>query len=185
MKKEGKILPPHLTDYKRNWTYHEGRMLARGHLVYTLLSSFEKGELTDFGIVRAVRGTFAHLPGQAYWDVEELSTFLYHRVVDSGLSFTTIPEILALHPDNDTSFANVLLRAQVLRELAERAEMFEREEEQRLKEIETSVTTFESLKKKEMGRWKRMKTAVKVLFGCCKEVAVAPFDPFAEEHERG
>jgi hypothetical protein len=185
MTQAGKLLPPHLTDYKRNWTYHEGRVLARGHLVCTLLSWFEKGELTDFGIVRAVRGTFCHLPGQAYWDVEELSTFLYHRVVDSGLPFPTISDILALHPDNDTNFANVRLRAQVLRELAERAEMFEREEEQRLREIEMSVTTFESLRKKEMGRRKRMKVAVKRLFGCCKEVAVAPFDPFAEQHERG
>lgn len=184
MSQEGRMLPPHLTDYRRDWTYYEGRVLARAHLVCTLLASCENRELTDFGIIRVVRGTFSHLPGQVYWDVEDLSTFLYHRVVNSGLPFSTIPEVLALHPDNDANFTNVRFRARVLKELEERNEMFEKEEEQRLKEIETSVTTFESLKKKEMGRWKRMKVGMKRLFGCGLEVEAMPFDPFAEKHER-
>jgi hypothetical protein len=70
------------------------------------------------------------------------------------------------------------LKAQVLKELGVQADTFRKEEEQRLKEIEMSVSMFESLNKNEMGRWERMKGMVMRRKGG-KEVVV-PFDPFAE-----
>ncbi|KAF2028856.1 hypothetical protein EK21DRAFT_113548 [Setomelanomma holmii] len=131
LQSQGLPIPPSLTDYKRPWTYREIRLLQRGYLIC-----------------------------QGYWDVEELSTYLFHRVTDSGLSISNMPEILALHPEHDEDFAN--------------------EEEQRLSEMETSTETFESLKKKEMTRWERIKMAWKKWLGY--EGVVEPFDPFAEEY---
>jgi len=171
--------PLHLLEYKRAWTFRETRLLRRGKLLIELLESFERGDLTDFGIVRAVRGTFVRLPGQGYWDVEELSTYLYHRVINCGLHFSCIPEILALHPEHDQAFACEQERRRIEKELRENAEAFEKEEEQRLKEIEMSVSTFASLLKKEMGRWARVKMGWRKL--CGKKEVVEPFDPFAEE----
>ncbi|KAF1918547.1 hypothetical protein BDU57DRAFT_415366, partial [Ampelomyces quisqualis] len=173
---QGLPTPPHLTEYQRGWKYHEARLLQRGFLICNLLSSFESGTLTDYGIVRAVRGSLIRLSGQGRWDVENLSTYLYSRVVDSGLPVSLVPQILALHPENDQVFANQTLKTQVLKELGDQAETFRKEEEQRLREIEMSVSTFESLKKKEMGRWERIK--FKALGWKARKEVVVPFDPF-------
>ncbi|KAH3951372.1 hypothetical protein HBH53_063410 [Parastagonospora nodorum] len=164
---QGLPITPNLSDYTRPWTYRERRLLERGQIICSLLDSFDNGTLTDFGIIRAVRSSFIRLPGQGYWDAEELSTYLYHRVVDSGLKLSMIPDILALHHDYDTAAQKGGSRMQ-----------FKEEEEQRLGEIEVSLETFAEMKKKELGRWQRFKKSLKNAFG--KEQVVAPFDPFAE-----
>ncbi|KAH7380501.1 hypothetical protein DE146DRAFT_671728 [Phaeosphaeria sp. MPI-PUGE-AT-0046c] len=171
--------PPHLTEYKRPWTYSETRLLQRGQLVCNLLKCFESNNLTDFGIIRAVRGSFVRLPGQPHHDMQDLSNFLYHRVVDSGLPLHMIPEILALHPEHDEVFANARLRALVREHLREKKEESKREEEVRIQEIRRSKSTFEEMRKKEMGRWRRAKGAWKKWFG--KKEVDEPFDPFSEE----
>lgn len=171
--------PPKLTDYKRPWTYAETRLLQRGQLLCNLLKSFEKNELTDFGIIRAVRGTYVRLPGQPKYDIHDLSTFLYHRVPCSGLPLTMIPEIMALHLEYDADFANPRLRALVREQLREKNEEFKAEEEERLREITESRSSFESMKKKELGRWGRCKAWARKLVGK-KEDEAKPFDPFAE-----
>ena len=171
-------IPPTLSDYTRPWTYRERRLLERGHIICRLLAAFDAGTLTDFGIIRAVRSTFIRLPGQAYWDADELSTYLYHRVVDSGLELSMIPQILALHHDYDAAAETAGSRVHMLGELEQQMKLFSEEEELRLAEIEVSLETFKKMKKKEMGRWRRFKKSVKKVFG--KEQVVAPFDPFAE-----
>lgn len=175
----GDPTPPHLTEYKRPWTFREKRLLERGAMIVKLLESWDKASLTDFGIIRAVRSSFVRIPGQAYWDAEELSTFLYHRVTNSGLEITMIPEILALHHDYDREFSQHSSRKQIQAKLRDEMETFEMEEERRLREIEVSHQSFEEYKKKGMGTWQRLKHSWMVLFGQ-KEV-VEPFDPFAEE----
>tara|TARA_R110002003_G_scaffold283_1_gene18255 strand:- start:20100 stop:21914 length:1815 start_codon:yes stop_codon:yes gene_type:complete len=180
LQSKGLSTPPSLTDYKRPWTYREVRLLRRGHLICTLLRSLDNGKLTDFGIIRAIRGSYVGIPGQGYWDAEELSSYLYHRIAGSGLAVSKVPEIIALHPEHDKDFANVRLRATITRELQESAVLFEREEEQRLSEIEMSITKFEWLRKKKMTRWERAKKSWQKWL--CKESTVKPFDPFAEEH---
>jgi hypothetical protein len=179
LQQQGLPTPPNLTDYKRPWTYRDTRLLQRGHLVCTLLHSFEAKHLDDFGMVRAIRATFICLPGQAYWDVEDLTTFLYHRITNSGLPLSQIPDIIALHPEHDVSFANKRQAASIVNELQIQTEEFGREEEMRLRDIETSISRFEAVQKSGMSRWDRMKMKVKKLFGR-KEDRVAPFDPFAE-----
>jgi hypothetical protein len=178
---QGLLTPPQLTDYKRAWTYRETRLLQRGHLLCTLLRSFDAGTLTDFGIIRAVRGTFVQLPGQGYWDPEHLSTYLYHRVVDSGLSISQVPEILALHPEHDADFASKQLATCVRTELEEQAELFRQEEKLRLSEIVCSTASFEALKKMEMNMWERVRMKWDRWVG--KKEVVAPFDPFAQTEE--
>lgn len=175
---QGLLITPGLSDYTRPWTYRERRLLERGQIICSLLDSFDIGTLTDFGIIRAVRSSFIRLPGQGYWDAEELSTYLYHRVVDSGLKLSMIPEILALHHDYDTAAQKVGSRMQMVKELEQQRRQFKEEEEQRLGEIEVSLETFAEMKKKELGRWQRFRKSLKNMFG--KEQAVAPFDPFAE-----
>jgi hypothetical protein len=178
---QGLLTPPQLTDYKRAWTHREIRLLQRGHLLCTLLRSFDDGTLTDYGIIRAVRGTFVRLPGQGYWDPEHLSTYLYHRVVDSGLSVSQVPEILALHPEHDADFANEQLGACVRSQLEAQAELFRQEEELRLSEIVESTASFEALKKMEMNVWERVCVRWDKWVG--KKVVVVPFDPFAQTEE--
>ena len=180
---EGWLLPPNLTDYKREWTHREIRLLHRGQIICNLLKQYEAGEITDFGIVRAVRATFVGVPAQPSWCPEDLESFLYHRINESGLAISKIPEILALHPEHDTTFANYRLRQHVINGLRERAEQFEKEEATRLKEIDKSYMTFEHAKRKGMTRWERMKEGLKKAFG--KKQIVAPFDPFAPEHALG
>jgi hypothetical protein len=124
LQKQGLPTPPHLADYKRPWTYRETRLLTRGHLICTLLDVFDKGELTDFDIIRAIRGSFIHIPSQGYWDVEDLSTFLYHRVIDSGLPISHIPDILILHPEHDAACARVGRRVRISKALEEQANVF-------------------------------------------------------------
>ncbi|KAH3975428.1 hypothetical protein HBI56_085560 [Parastagonospora nodorum] len=175
---QGLPITPNLSDYTRPWTYRERRLLERGQIICSLLDSFDNGSLTDFGIIRAVRSSFIRLPGQGYWDAEELSTYLYHRVVDSGLKLSMIPDILALHHDYDTAAQKAGSRMQIIKELEQQMRQFKEEEEQRLGEIEASLETFAEMKKKELGRWQRFKKSLKNVFG--KEQVVAPFDPFAE-----
>ncbi|RYO59632.1 hypothetical protein AA0113_g7481 [Alternaria arborescens] len=180
---ENWLLPPNLTDYKREWTHREIRLLYRGQLICNLLKQYEAGEITDFGIVRAVRATFVGIPAQPSWCPEDLESFLYHRINESGLAISKIPEILALHPEHDTTFANYRLRQHVINGLRERAEQFEKEEATRLKEIDKSYMTFEHAKRKGMTRWERMKEGLKKAFG--KKQIVVPFDPFAPDHAFG
>jgi hypothetical protein len=179
IQQQGLLTPPALTPYKRSWNYRETRLLQRGHILCTLLSSFEFNTLTDFGLIRAIRGTFVPLPGQGYWDPDDLSTFLYHRVVSSGLAISSIPDIVALHPEHDSAFGNASLAAGIVRKLESQAEAFRQEEEVRTREMEKSASTFEQMKMREMGRWGRMKSRWRKRFG--KGVAVRPFDPFAEQ----
>jgi hypothetical protein len=178
IQRQGLLTPPALTSYKRSWNYRETRLLQRGHLLCTLLSSFEYNTLTDFGLIRAIRGTFIPLPGQGYWDPDDLSTFLYHRVVSSGLAISSIPDIVALHPEHDSAFDNASAAARIKEELGEQAEAFRQEEEVRTREMEKSASTFEEMKMREMSRWGRMKVRWRKRFG--KSVVVRPFDPFAE-----
>jgi hypothetical protein len=181
LRQQGLLTPPHLTHYKRSWTYRETRLLQRGHLIYTLLQSFDEGTLTDFGIIRVVRGTFVRLPGQGYWDVEQLSTYLYHHILDSGLALSKVPEILALHPEHDKEFANVRLGAHIRKELEENAELFRQEEHHRLREIVTSVATFEALNKTKMTKWERLRAKWNKCFE--KNEIRVPFDPLAQTEE--
>ncbi|KAI4942921.1 hypothetical protein J4E86_009868 [Alternaria arbusti] len=183
LSQEGWLLPPHLTEYKRDWTHREVRLLQRGQLICDLLKHYEAGEVTDFGIIRATRATFVGIPAQPSWCPEDLESFLYHRIADSGLPITKIPEILVLHPEHDMVFSNHRLRQNVINGLRERADQFEKEEAARLKEIDKSYMTFEEVKKKEMTRWERMKVGLKKAFG--KKEVVVPFDPFAPEHGSG
>ncbi|KAH6881952.1 hypothetical protein BKA58DRAFT_425676 [Alternaria rosae] len=180
LSQEGWLLPPHLTDYKRDWTHREVRLLQRAHLICDLLKQYEVGEVTDFGIIRAIRATFVGIPAQPSWCPEDLESFLYHRIADSGLTVSKIPEILVLHPEHDMVFANYRLRQHVISGLRERADQFEKEEVARLKEIDKSYMTFEEARKKEMTRWERMKKGLKKVFG--KKEVVVLFDPFAPEH---
>ncbi|KAI4652518.1 uncharacterized protein J4E79_008824 [Alternaria viburni] len=183
LSQKGWLLPPHLTEYKRNWTHREVRLLQRGQLICDLLKQYDAGEVTDFGIIRATRATFVGIPAQPSWCPEDLESFLYHRIADSGLTISKIPEILVLHPEHDMVFANYRLRQHVITGLRERADQFEKEEAARLKEIDKSYMTFEEVKKKEMTRWERMKVGLKKAFG--KKEVVVPFDPFAPEHGSG
>jgi hypothetical protein len=172
--------PPNLTNYKRPWTYAETRLLQRGQLLCNLLKSFKKNELTDFGIIRAVCGTHVWLPGQPKYDIHNLSTFLYHRVPCSGLPLTMIPEIMALHPEYDADFANPRLRALVREQLREKNEEFKAEEEERLREIMESRSSFESMKKTRLGHWGRCKAWARKLVGKKEGEEVKLFDPFAD-----
>jgi hypothetical protein len=176
------LTPPHLTAYKRTWTHRETRLLQRGHLILTLLQSFESNTLTDFGILRAIRGTFIHLPGQGYWDPDDLATFLYHRVTESGLSISMIPDIVALHPEHDTAFSNPRLAARISGQLEEQAEAFRQEEEVRVREVEVSKSSFEEVKMRGLSRWGRYKMRMRKRFGFGLETGelVGVFDPFAE-----
>jgi hypothetical protein len=131
--------------------------------------------------MRAVRGTYIHIPMHSFWPVDELQSFLYARVADSGLPVLKIPEILSLHPENDGAFADPHMRTAVMRALVARANEFEQEEELRLSQIEKSLTSFESVLKAQMTPWQRVKAMFRKV--CCLEDELAPFDPFAPEHE--
>jgi hypothetical protein len=180
LSQEGCLLPPNLTEHKRAWTHGEVRLLQRGQLICDLLKQYEAGQVTDFGIIRAIRATYVGIPAQPSWCAEDLESFLYHRINDSGLAVSKIPEILVLHPENDMTFASYRLRQHVVSGLRERADRFEKEEVARLREIGKSYMTFEEAKRKEMTRWERMKAGLKKVFG--KKEVVVPFDPFAPEH---
>jgi hypothetical protein len=165
-------------DYSRNWTYREARLLQRGGTICKLLQSFDDGDLTDFGIVRTVRGTFCRLPGQPFLDQDELESFLHHRIPGSGLANSMVTEIMALHPEHDEAFSSERLRAHVQQELRDKTARFEREEEQRLKEILISREAYEKLKKREMSRWQHVKAKWHRLVGK-KQSAFEAFDPFS------
>jgi hypothetical protein len=175
---QGLLTPPSLTPYKRTWTHRETRLLQRGQLILTLLQSFESDTLTDFGIIRAIRGTFISLPAQGYWDPEDLATFLYHRVCDSGLAIHLIPQIIALHPEHDTAFSNARLAARITAALEEQAETFRQEEEVRRREMEVSKSSFEEVQMRGLTRWGRCKMRMRKRFGRVEVKGV--FDPFAE-----
>jgi hypothetical protein len=180
LSQEGCLLPPNLTAYKRDWTTQEVRLLQRGHLIVDLLTKYDSNEITDFGIIRAIRGTYVSLSAQPFLNLENLETFLYHRITDSGLSISKIPDILILHPENDTVVASFRLGQHVLAGLRDRASVFEKEEKTRLSEIETSYATFKQAKRKEMSPWERVKASWKKAFE--KKEVLSPFDPFAPEH---
>ncbi|KAG9193629.1 hypothetical protein G6011_03664 [Alternaria panax] len=180
---DGWLLPPNLTDYKREWTHREIRLLHRGQLICDLLKQYEANEVTDFGIIRAIRATFVGIPAQPCWCPEDLESFLYHRINESGLAVSNIPNILVLHPEHDMTFANSSLRRHVTNELRGRAEQFEKEEVARLREIDRSYITFREAKKRRMTKWKRVKEGWRKAFG--KKQVVVPFDPFAPEHAVG
>jgi hypothetical protein len=176
-----------LASYVRPWTYRETRQLARGALAASLLTSFNKGEITDFGLIRTIRSSLIHIPGQPYWDPSDLSTYLYHRINDSGLPVSRVPEILALHPEHDAAFANPVRRALVTCKLEEEMREFVKEEDVRLREIKRSVSTFEEMKKRELGAWGRVRVGWRRLWVKGKgEVGKAfdPFDPFDPFEER-
>jgi hypothetical protein len=98
--------------------------------------------------------------------------------VSSGLAISSIPDIVALHPEHDSAFGNASLAAGIVKKLEGQAEAFRQEEEVRTREMEKSASTFEQMKMREMGRWGRMKSRWRKRFG--KGVVVRPFDPFAE-----
>ncbi|KAH7402926.1 hypothetical protein BKA66DRAFT_481160 [Pyrenochaeta sp. MPI-SDFR-AT-0127] len=174
------LLPAHLTEYKRSWNYREQRLLQRARIICELLDQYKSGKLSDFGIIRAIRGTYIQIPAQPYFSAEDLESFLYHRVTDSGLSVSRIPDILILHPDNDAAFAKPRLRNYVMNSLKDRAYEFKREEEQRLNDIKISCLSFKMAQNSQMTPWQRLKTRFRRMFG--KE-EVAPFDPFAPQHD--
>jgi hypothetical protein len=178
---DGWSVPPSLTAFKRPWTYRETRLLHRAHLVARLLDMWDAGTLTDFGIVRAVRGTYVHVPMHSFCTADELASFLYARVADSGLPVAKIPEILGLHPEHDGAFRDEVARKEVVAALEGRAQEFEMEEVVRLSLIEESLTSFQREMRKRMGRWERVKMRLRKVLGC--EVKVAPFDPYAPEHD--
>jgi hypothetical protein len=154
--------------------------MQRGHLITDLLKKYEMGVLTDFGLIRAIRATYVNIPAQPFWCVEDLESFLYHRIPESGLQISMIADILVLHPDHDTATASPRLRKTVVDAIKERVKGFEKEEEARLKEIDLSYMTFEQQKKAEMSRWECVKAGWKSVFG--KKEVLIPFDPFAPEH---
>jgi hypothetical protein len=178
---DGWLLPPHLTEYARDWTHKEVRLLQRGHMICELLKKYETGEVTDFGVIRAVRATMINIPAQPFWCAEDLESFLYHRITGSGLAVADISDILILHPDHDTATANARLRATLYEALQERVQLFEKEEQERLSAIDESYVTFEMQMKAEMSRWERVKGGWKKIVG--RKEVVVPFDPFAPEHE--
>ncbi|KAF1937473.1 hypothetical protein EJ02DRAFT_54748 [Clathrospora elynae] len=180
LSQEGFLLCPTLTDYKRDWTHRESRTLQRGQLICELLFKYDNNSLTDYGIIRAVRATYVQIPGQPFFNAEDLESFLYHRIPESGLDIFNIPDILTLHPENDTAFSTARLRQHVIDGLLDRAELFEAEEQQRCLDIEHSFAEFEIARKKDMSAWQRVKASVKTMFG--RMEIVAPFDPFAPEH---
>ncbi len=175
------LLPPYLTQYKRTWSYRETRVLLRAQLICDLLKRYESGDITDFGIIRIIRATYVRIPAQPYFSLEELQSFLYHRITDSGLPVSKIPDILALHPENDVPFSDPRLRTQVLKTLKDNAQHFEEEEKDRLKSIEFSHATFMTARKAQMNVWQRAKLGCKQAFG--RKDKIVPFDPFAPEHE--
>ncbi|CAA9961576.1 hypothetical protein PTMSG1_04960 [Pyrenophora teres f. maculata] len=177
---EGWLLPPNLTDYKRLWSDRETRLLQRGQYVCNLLAQYEASQITDYGIIRAIRATFVGIPAQPSWCAEDLEKFLYHRIIDSGLAISKIPEVLLLHPDNDKFVASPPARHHVREALEVRMRVFEAEEAARLKEIHQSQSTFDEAKKKGMSRWARVKAGWKRRFG--KKAAVTPFNPFDPLH---
>jgi hypothetical protein len=177
---EGFLLPPSLTEYSRDWTHKEVRLMQRSHMICELLNKYETNTLTDFGIIRAIRATYVNIPAQPFWCAEDLESFLYHRIPDSGLDISEIPGILLMHPDHDAAAANARLKRTVHEALQRRAEEFEKEEQERLRLIGESYMTFEQQKKAEMSRWERVKAEWKSVFG--KKEVVVPFDPFAPEH---
>lgn len=154
--------------------------MQRGLLICSLLVDFQNGIVTDFGILRAVRSTFVPLPAQSFFSVEELESFLYHRVADSGISACMIPRIIALHPENDATWAKPRLRHHLVSDLKERAEQFEQEEAQRRRDIASSYSTFESVRKAQMSMWERVVARLGKVLG--KKEVLVPFDPFAPEH---
>jgi hypothetical protein len=182
LSQEDLLLPPTLTAYKRNWSALEVCLLHRGQLLVDLINRYNSNELTDFGIIRAVRATYIPIPAPPPFTPEDLETFLYHRITDSGLPISIMPDILILHPEHDTVVANPRLRQHVLACLRDRASVFEAEEIARLSEIEMSYATFEQARRRDMGFWVRVKMAWKKAFG--ERKVVRPFDPFAPEHCR-
>lgn len=124
---------------------YEACFLAHAHLVCELLDKWDAGQLQDFGIIRAVRGTYVNIAMQGYRTAEELESFLYHRVVESELAIQFIPTIIALHPEYDSDFAHAQSHPAVVDGLQHRQQMFEKGEQERLEQMERSVVSFKSI----------------------------------------
>ncbi|KAF2628591.1 hypothetical protein BU25DRAFT_448025 [Macroventuria anomochaeta] len=84
---------------------------------------------------------FIAIAMQSYWPLEELESYIYHQVPDSGLSISQIPDILALHPENDFAFAEPQSRTAIVSAHQDRVQQFEEEEQERLGQIERSLTS--------------------------------------------
>lgn len=183
-------VPAHLADYIRRWTYTEGRLLERGHLVCQMLKEYESGAITDFGIIRAVRGTLVHIDGQPRHTTSSIETFLYHRLPSAGkFPVAKIPEILSLLPAHDDTFSNHLMGENLLSKMEETARMFQVEELARLCEIRDSQKAYKLATNKKLGVWGRVQRKAGVVkhklggaFGLRKKAAGTSFDPFAPEH---
>ncbi|RMZ70436.1 hypothetical protein GMOD_00000526 [Pyrenophora seminiperda CCB06] len=178
---QGWLLPPHLTSYKRFWTYREARLLQRGIYICNLTNKYENGTLVDFGILRAMRAAFVSIPGQPGWCVEDLESFIYHRIVDSGLDVIKIPHMMMLHPDHDKLHSDPEEKARVKEALECKAQAFMKEEEMRLGEIRRSKSSFEEHRWKQLRCWGKMKVVLRRWLG--RKQVVKPFNPFDPAHE--
>lgn len=188
--------PPHLTEYKRNWTYVEERSLRRVETVADLIARWKNGSLLDYGILKAVRGTFVPISGQAYYDTQELESFLYSRVMGSGLAIREIPRILALHADHDEAFRDVRAEERVVAGLTAEMREFERGEEERLSAIERQRQLLKAATK--TGKWAKSSRGWRFVTDCVTErtkfqrladrlkklfrkaPVLQPFDPFQQ-----
>lgn len=177
---QGHVLPAHLSPFVRAWSPRAVRLLHRGTLLCHFLSRHHTGNITDFGIIRATRAAFVHIPGQSVFSAEALESFLYHRVVGSGMAVGCIPQILALHPGNDVLCEDEERWAGVLAGLSDRAWGFEREEREREKERAGAVERFEAQRRAGMGRWERARWRWRWK---AKGEVKRWFDPFAVEVE--
>jgi hypothetical protein len=134
--------PPHLTAYKRDFSFVEQRMLLRGKLLVDMQDRFDKGLITDYGLFKNVRGNFFYLPCQPCMDADEFARFVYARVVGSGVRSGEVPGVVVLHPEFDGVFAAGLgaeEEQRVRERLEEELREFERGEGERVREVEDAV----------------------------------------------
>lgn len=106
-----------LTGYRRPWSYSESRLPQRAHLIGQLYDMVNAGELKDFGIMRAVQGTYVAIIMQFHGFVEELKSFLYHRVAESGMPIAKIPDMLPLRPVYDPDYVDLQSRLAIMKAL--------------------------------------------------------------------
>ncbi|KAI8942937.1 hypothetical protein NX059_000975 [Plenodomus lindquistii] len=167
--------------YFRAWTFQESRILDRGRLLCQLFKQYEEGAITDFGVLRIIRATLVHVPGQPRFFTESLEQLLYNRASSSNLPIAMIPEILALLPEHDNAFACPVQREEILGKLNATAQAFEVEETERLATIEANSKAYKQIVKQNLGIWGRVKRKAKTVFGRKKKggegKAFNPFDP--------
>ncbi|KAF2844914.1 hypothetical protein T440DRAFT_546662 [Plenodomus tracheiphilus IPT5] len=181
LSQQDKLLPPTLTKFNRPWTYSETRMLERGQLLCNMLKQYEAGTITDFGVLRIVRATLVHVPGQPRFHRTGLEQMLYDRAVGAGIPMSRIPTILSLLPENDNAFACPTMREELLGAMNVTAAAFEVEDSVRLAEIAADQKAYKKMMNKELGIWGRVKRKAKGVFGK-KKVVLNTFNPFSPEH---